>query len=86
MEADHCDLLPQHLRSGTTAMVGLIHGQWLHLAWVGDSQALLVRGGQPVEVVSPHKPDCVVGRPLLYLNGLCCAATSHSLPLVNLLF
>uniref|UniRef100_A0A8C4QA05 Protein phosphatase 1E n=1 Tax=Eptatretus burgeri TaxID=7764 RepID=A0A8C4QA05_EPTBU len=49
----------EHLRSGTTAMVGLIHGQWLHLAWVGDSQALLVRGGQPVEVVSPHKPDCV---------------------------
>lgn len=29
----------------------------LHVAWVGDSQAMLFRRGQGVELVNPHKPD-----------------------------
>ena len=29
----------------------------LHVAWVGDSQVMLVRKGQAVELMKPHKPD-----------------------------
>ena len=27
------------------------------MGWLGDSQALLVRGGKPVQLVDPHKPE-----------------------------
>ena len=29
----------------------------LHVAWLGDSQALLVRGREPIQLVTPHKPE-----------------------------
>uniref|UniRef100_K7G3L8 Protein phosphatase, Mg2+/Mn2+ dependent 1E n=2 Tax=Pelodiscus sinensis TaxID=13735 RepID=K7G3L8_PELSI len=29
----------------------------LHVAWLGDSQVMLVRRGQAVELMKPHKPD-----------------------------
>ena len=29
----------------------------LHVAWLGDSQALLVRDKQPIKLVTPHKPE-----------------------------
>ncbi|ESN97017.1 hypothetical protein HELRODRAFT_85873, partial [Helobdella robusta] len=29
----------------------------LFIAWLGDSQALLVRGGKPVEIMRAHKPE-----------------------------
>ena len=29
----------------------------LHVAWLGDSQVMLVRKGQAVELMKPHKPD-----------------------------
>uniref|UniRef100_A0AAQ4Q621 Protein phosphatase, Mg2+/Mn2+ dependent, 1F n=1 Tax=Gasterosteus aculeatus aculeatus TaxID=481459 RepID=A0AAQ4Q621_GASAC len=47
----------ERLRSGTTGVVVLIQRQQLSVAWLGDSQALLVRGGQAVTLMDPHKPD-----------------------------
>lgn len=29
----------------------------LYVAWLGDSQVMLVRRGQAVELMKPHKPD-----------------------------
>lgn len=29
----------------------------LHVAWLGDSQAMLFRRGKGIELVNPHKPD-----------------------------
>lgn len=48
----------QNLGSGTTAVCAL-HRQkekTLYIAWVGDSQALLVSQGQFRQCVLPHKP------------------------------
>lgn len=53
----------QSLRCGTTGVVTFIRGNMLHVAWVGDSQVMLVRKGQAVELMKPHKPDrevCIV--------------------------
>ncbi|XP_078451611.1 protein phosphatase 1E-like [Lampetra planeri] len=47
----------ENLRSGTTGVVALVRGDMLHVAWLGDSQALLVRDGCPVEIMTPHKPE-----------------------------
>nr|XP_046241651.1 protein phosphatase 1F isoform X2 [Scatophagus argus] len=47
----------ERLRSGTTGVVVLIQGQELTVAWLGDSQAILVRKGQTVSLMDPHKPD-----------------------------
>jgi serine/threonine protein phosphatase PrpC len=44
-------------KAGSTAVVALLRGSTLHVAWVGDSQAMLFRRGQGVELVNPHKPD-----------------------------
>lgn len=38
-------------------MAILIHGQQLTVAWLGDSQAMLVRKGQVVTLMEPHKPE-----------------------------
>ncbi|XP_074175854.1 protein phosphatase 1E isoform X2 [Rhinolophus sinicus] len=47
----------ESLRCGTTGVVTFIRGNVLHVAWVGDSQVMLVRRGQAVELMKPHKPD-----------------------------
>ncbi|XP_044131488.1 protein phosphatase 1F [Bufo gargarizans] len=47
----------QRLRSGTTGVCALLEGDRLHVAWLGDSQALLVRQGNPVTLMEPHKPE-----------------------------
>ncbi|XP_068617175.1 protein phosphatase 1F [Brachionichthys hirsutus] len=47
----------ERLRSGTTGVAVLIQGQELAVAWLGDSQAVLVRRGQDVTLMDPHKPD-----------------------------
>ncbi|XP_045890364.1 protein phosphatase 1F isoform X1 [Micropterus dolomieu] len=47
----------ERLRSGTTGVAVLIQGQQLTVAWLGDSQAILVRKGQPITLMDPHKPD-----------------------------
>lgn len=38
-------------------MAVLLAGDWLHVAWLGDSQAMLVRQGDPVTLMDPHKPE-----------------------------
>lgn len=47
----------QRLRSGSTGVTVLLQGQDLNVAWLGDSQAVLVRQGQAVALMDPHKPD-----------------------------
>uniref|UniRef100_A0A665TXI3 Protein phosphatase 1E n=1 Tax=Echeneis naucrates TaxID=173247 RepID=A0A665TXI3_ECHNA len=47
----------ERLRSGSTGVVVLIQGQELTVAWLGDSQAMLVRKGQAVTLMDPHKPE-----------------------------
>lgn len=38
-------------------MAVLIAGESLHVAWLGDSQAILVRGGVVQEIMSAHHPN-----------------------------
>ncbi|XP_063152365.1 protein phosphatase 1E [Candoia aspera] len=47
----------ESLRCGTTGVVTFIRGSVLHVAWLGDSQVMLVKRGQAVELMKPHKPD-----------------------------
>ncbi|CAH2222639.1 phosphatase 1E [Pelobates cultripes] len=47
----------ENLRCGTTGVVAFLRGNMLHVAWLGDSQVMLVRNGQAVELMKPHKPD-----------------------------
>ncbi|XP_054857718.1 protein phosphatase 1E [Eublepharis macularius] len=47
----------ESLRCGTTGVVTFIRGNMLYISWLGDSQVMLVRRGQAVELMKPHKPD-----------------------------
>ncbi|XP_036383856.1 protein phosphatase 1F [Megalops cyprinoides] len=47
----------ERLRSGSTGVAILLSGDWLHVAWLGDSQVMLVSQGQPVTLMEPHKPE-----------------------------
>lgn len=47
----------QRLRSGSTGVAVLIQDQELTVAWLGDSQAILVRDGHVVRLMDPHKPE-----------------------------
>uniref|UniRef100_H3CQD6 Protein phosphatase 1E n=1 Tax=Tetraodon nigroviridis TaxID=99883 RepID=H3CQD6_TETNG len=47
----------EQLRCGTTGVVTFLRGRTLYVAWLGDSQVILVRRGQVVELMKPHKPD-----------------------------
>ncbi|XP_071403209.1 protein phosphatase 1E [Centroberyx affinis] len=47
----------EHLRCGTTGVVTFLRGRTLYVAWLGDSQVMLVKRGQAVELMKPHKPD-----------------------------
>ncbi|TTS33145.1 Protein phosphatase 1E [Bagarius yarrelli] len=47
----------ENLRCGTTGVVTFLRGQTLYVAWLGDSQVMLVKKGQAVELMKPHKPD-----------------------------
>lgn len=53
----------QRLQSGTTGVCALIAGNTLHVAWLGDSQVLLVRQGQAVKLMEPHRPERQVRGP-----------------------
>ena len=59
-----CALSLQRLQSGTTGVCALIAGNTLHVAWLGDSQVLLVRQGQAVKLMEPHRPEREDGAPL----------------------
>lgn len=47
----------ERLRSGSTGVAVLLQEERLTVAWLGDSQALLVRAGQAVKLMDPHKPE-----------------------------
>ncbi|XP_045441487.1 protein phosphatase 1F isoform X1 [Pipistrellus kuhlii] len=47
----------ERLQSGTTGVCALIAGKTLHIAWLGDSQVILVQQGQVVKMMEPHKPE-----------------------------
>lgn len=53
---DKCNA--ENFRSGTTALCVLLKHKekTLYIAWVGDSQAVLVSQGQCLQCVQPHKP------------------------------
>lgn len=58
----------QRLQSGSTGVCALIAGKTLHIAWLGDSQVILVQQGQVVKLMEPHKPERQV-RGSLYPQG-----------------
>ena len=43
-------------------MAVLIKGETLYVAWVGDSQVVLSKAGQPCLLMNPHKPNREVTR------------------------
>ncbi|XP_050304979.1 titin-like isoform X2 [Anthonomus grandis grandis] len=49
----------ENLSGGSTAVVALLRPKekTLYIAWVGDSQALLVNQGKVLQCVNPHKPS-----------------------------
>lgn len=42
---------------GSTALVGLVQNDRLHIAWAGDSRAILIRDGKIVMTTVDHKPE-----------------------------
>ncbi|XP_069169048.1 uncharacterized protein [Procambarus clarkii] len=61
----------EKLKGGTTAVVALVREKRLVVAWLGDSQALLVRRRHPVRMVEPHKPELPVERERVEEMGGC---------------
>ncbi len=47
---------PQPSRSGCTAITFFVRGNKAYLSWLGDSAAILSRGGKHVTLMDPHKP------------------------------
>lgn len=50
-------------------MTVFVRGDRCYIGWLGDSQVLLVRDGQPVTVMEPHKPEREVRRPVSLLTS-----------------
>lgn len=51
------------VRGGTTGVCARMAGNTLHVAWLRDSQVLLVQQGQAVKLMGPHRPERRVKRP-----------------------
>ncbi|XP_007422501.1 protein phosphatase 1F [Python bivittatus] len=47
----------EKLRSGTTGVSSFIVEDKLHIAWLGDSQVMLVQQGKVITLMEPHKPE-----------------------------
>ncbi|XP_060763405.1 protein phosphatase 1F isoform X2 [Neoarius graeffei] len=47
----------ERMRSGSTGVAVLLAADWLTVSWLGDSQAMLVKKGEPVILMDPHKPE-----------------------------
>ncbi|XP_012927426.1 protein phosphatase 1F [Heterocephalus glaber] len=47
----------ERLQSGTTGVCVLVAGTTLHIAWLGDSQVILVQQGEVVKLMEPHRPE-----------------------------
>ena len=56
--------------SGTTAVCTFIRGKTIYAAWLGDSQAILVRNGQAVKIIEPHKPNRPVSKIVFFGIGV----------------
>ncbi|XP_077016372.1 protein phosphatase 1F isoform X2 [Tamandua tetradactyla] len=52
-----CKARRERLQSGSTGVCVLIAAGSLHVAWLGDSQAILVQQGQVVKLMEPHRPE-----------------------------
>ncbi|XP_053135444.1 protein phosphatase 1F [Hemicordylus capensis] len=52
-----CKARREKLRSGSTGVTALMVGNKLHIAWLGDSQVMLVQRGKAVTLMEPHKPE-----------------------------
>ncbi|XP_071543855.1 uncharacterized protein [Panulirus ornatus] len=63
--------LVEKLKGGTTAVVALVREKRLVVAWLGDSQALLVRLRSPVKMVEPHRPELPVEKDRVEELGGC---------------
>ena len=61
----------QNLRSGTTALVGMVTDVHLYIGWTGDSQVILVRRGVPTFASQPHKPEREVNKRSSELPYIC---------------
>eukprot|EP00051_Salpingoeca_urceolata_P015563 m.202200 g.202200 ORF g.202200 m.202200 type:complete len:386 (+) comp18435_c4_seq5:210-1367(+) len=57
------------LISGATACATLIRGKKLHVAWLGDSQVMMCRDGEPVKLMEPHKPQREDEKARIEANG-----------------
>ena len=55
------------MRSGTTVVSVLLQGKTLTVGWLGDSQVVLCKGGQAVQLMEPHKPENVVNDRSFYV-------------------
>ncbi|XP_071789962.1 protein phosphatase 1F-like [Asterias amurensis] len=45
------------LGSGTTGVAVIIEPDKLHISWLGDSQVMLMKDGEPIDLMEPHKPE-----------------------------
>ena len=61
----------------------------MHVAWAGDSQAMLFRKGHGLQLVDPHKPDREVSSARTitsyYVLILQAESEAHSRPMFNIL-
>ncbi|GAB1602286.1 protein phosphatase 1E-like [Argonauta hians] len=46
----------ERLKSGTTGISALIRGSTIYVSWLGDSQAVLVRNSEVLDMTMPHTP------------------------------
>ena len=51
------EIRKQKIPAGTTAITALIENNQLHLAWAGDSRAIVIRGTDIKEATIDHKPE-----------------------------
>ncbi|CAH1802159.1 unnamed protein product, partial [Owenia fusiformis] len=47
----------ESIRSGSTGVCTILRDGTLHVAWLGDSQAMLVKNGSQFTLMEPHKPE-----------------------------
>lgn len=55
--------------SGTCALIAHMYGELLHVAWVGDSRAVLCRNNNIILATTDHKPDALEERLRINTHG-----------------
>ena len=56
-QTEECIIQEKSTNSGTTAILALLEKSNLHVAWVGDSRAIVIRGNEVKLATRDHKPD-----------------------------